>query len=784
MSKTLKTIAIIAGVVALTFAIPGVGTAIGTAIGVSITAGTAATISAIASAVSMAAGTAAQALIKPPPMQGTVSQVMIGANMPVAYAIGRSYIGGALIYDKSANGPDNYDRTQIFAYTAAGPIEEFQALQADYTTIGFSGADWNTSRVATGFYGADGGYLWLNTRKGLRPDTALTAFPGRAAFSSWGSNYKLSGYAAASVTMEFDEDGERWASGIPQWGMIAKWVKIYDPRLDTTYPGGSGAHRWDDESTWTWSENPALHALTYARGRFVNDIKVVGVGLEQEAIDVAVFVELANVCEANGWTVGGAVYEAPGLSKWDNLKRMLAAASAKPVWVGGVLSCAFDAPKTSLDTITGDDLADGPVEVVAMQSWRDRVNTIVPRYRSEAHKWEYVQANAVSSATYVTEDGEEKTKEVQYDLVQNVTQAAELAAYEMVNGREFGPINLTVKPRLMLYRPGEALTLNIPEAGLVNELAVITSRTVDPANGSIQLTLMSETTAKHAYALGQTGTAPPTPTIVDPADVDALIFDLDPGAQGLVAASSTMPALSPITITADYTGAIDPAAQLPHNALFKRYVGATDVSTTTAWSMTVLSGSITASIGAATGVVEITALGSTSEIEVTSDRDGVELTSRLLITKQIGPTPAGGSGGGTSASDSSFATFNSTTHAAVSDELTVTVGSAGSVSLTAPLRVDTSASAPTGTFEVFGRWQWYNPGTALWEDLGAEVASDPDAVVAINYGLYFITRGTLGVSDSKAGLTPTASHKFRLMARNASGTRVMSLSGTASAVAS
>jgi hypothetical protein len=187
--------------------------------------------------------------------------------------------------------------------------------------------------------------------------------------------------------MEFDEDGKRWASGIPQWGMIAKWVKIYDPRKDSTYPGGSGSHRWDDEGTWEWSENPGLHALTYARGRFVNGVKVVGAGITKDAIDIPKFVELANVCDANDWAVGGAVYEGPGISKWNNLKTILAAGAAEPVWVGGKLSLKISAPRVALYTIGSDDQTDAAVEVVAMNSWKDRFNTIVPRWRSETNRW-------------------------------------------------------------------------------------------------------------------------------------------------------------------------------------------------------------------------------------------------------------------------------------------------------------------------------------------------------------------------------------------------------------
>lgn len=528
MSKVMKTVAIVAAVVAVTFAIPGVGPAIGTAIGVTISAGTAATIAAVASAVSMAASVGAQSLQKPPDAKGTVNEVVIGANMPVPYVMGRTYVGGMKVYDDSAtNGSmPNSDRTQIFVGSHAGPIDSFEKFLADYSPITFATESGGLiSGVATGYYGDDGGYLWLNTRKGARPDTALTAPSGRVAFTGWGASHKLSGMACWSATMEFDEKGKRWASGIPAFGMVAKWVFAYDPRLDSTYPGGSGAQRWDDESSWTWSENPALHALTYARGRFmgVNDTKVVGPGIAKDAIDIASFVELANVCDANGWTIGGAVYEGPGISRWDNLKRILAVGAAEPAWVGGKLTCRISAPKVALYTIKPEDLAEGDIEVQAMSGWKDRFNTIVPRVRLESHKWEYQQLDAVTNSTYLAEDGETKTDEVQFDLCQDADQGAQLAAYSLANRREFGAIKLNAKPHLMGFKPGEALQLDLPEAGVDGQLAVITSRTVDPSSGSVQLTLESETSAKHAWALGMTGVAPPTPTILAPGTVDEVV---------------------------------------------------------------------------------------------------------------------------------------------------------------------------------------------------------------------------------------------------------------------
>jgi hypothetical protein len=527
VSKVARVIGIVAAVVA-------VAASIAVTLGGSgfLIAGIAATtIAAAASAVSAIAMAVSQATMKPPDMKGTVSQVVIGANLPVPYAMGRTYIGGVMVYDNAAGGSKNVDRTQIMVASAGGPIDAFEKILADYSGVTFASESGGLiSGVATGWYGADGGYLWANSRKGAHPETALAPAAGRWAWRSWGANHKLSGLAAYSLTMEFDEDGERFASGVPQFGALIRAVKVYDPRADSTYPGGSGAQRWDDEATWAYSANPALHFLTYARGRFANGKRTVGCGLPQESIRFDEIVAWANQCDSNNWKVGGAVWDGAGINRWDNLKRIAQAGGAAPVWSGGKLGAAFSAPKTPVFTITADDLADGEVSIQAMQSFRDRVNTFVPRVRLETHRWEYVQLDAVVGSTYLSEDGETKTREEQLDLVQSSNQGAQLAALEIADSRELGPITLPLKPRFMLFSPGEAGSVDLPELGLEDQLCIITSRAVDPATGTVTLTLRSETTAKHAWALSLTGSPPPTPVLFPPEEVDQVVGGSNPPA--------------------------------------------------------------------------------------------------------------------------------------------------------------------------------------------------------------------------------------------------------------
>lgn len=516
MSKGLKVVGVVAGVAALVAGTIATGGGLGIGAG-TILGASASTVAAVAGTVSTLAMTAASETQKPPPVKGSITDVVIQANSPQPHAIGRTYCGGHLIHDVGYGGGENPYRSMVMVWSGSGPVEAIEAFQSDFTTISFSGGN------ASGYY-AD--FMYLDSQLGATPEADALAGPF-GAIPKWGSSYGLSGYAAGLVTLVWDKDGKKFASGVPQFGAILQGVKCYDPRADSTYPGGSGAQRALDESTYEWSENPGVHGPTYALGRWENGKKVFGCGFAVDSIDWPAWVAFANTCDANGWKVGGLIYE-PG-SKWDNLKRICAAGGGEPCWVGAKLSVKFNAPKVTIDTISAADLADGEISVPGMKTWRDRLNGLVPKYRSEAHKWEYVQSALVSVPEYVTEDrGEEKTEERQIDLCQWADQAAQLCAYELANRREIEPIILPLKPRFIEYRIGEAFDLadDMEETGLVGKVLVMIGRKIDPGTGIIEGTFVTETDAKHAFALGKTGTAPPTPTILTGEEMDIVAGQL------------------------------------------------------------------------------------------------------------------------------------------------------------------------------------------------------------------------------------------------------------------
>ncbi|HEY1605628.1 MAG TPA: hypothetical protein VGF77_08505 [Allosphingosinicella sp.] len=474
---------------------------------------------AILTAVAIAASITAAVTAKKPPAQGSTQNVTSGVNLPTPYAVGRTYNGGSMLFDVGYGGtvsgvPNPYSSTGLV--WSLGPVEGIEAFQCDFATVSFSGGS------ASGYYG---GFMHLATQLGACPEAAALAGPF-GAIPNWGSASKLSGLCAGIWSNKFDKKGKIYASGLPQPGVILRGPKAYDPRQDSTYAGGSGSCRALVESTYiggATAENPGCAAVTYALGRFQNGTKVFGPAFPVDALDWPAWVAFMNICDANGWKAGGILFEGPGISRWDNLKRLCAAGAALPCFSGGLLSVRYSAPKTALDTITADDLADGECAIAGMKTWENRLNAIVPKYKSEANNWDYVQSDEVSVSTYVTEDGEEKSEERQYDLCQSKDQAAQLAAYELVNGRELGPITLALKPRLLSYIMGEALTVDILEFGLVAQLCTIIGKSFDPLHGIVTLTLETETNAKHAFALGRSGTAPPSPALTTGEDMDGVV---------------------------------------------------------------------------------------------------------------------------------------------------------------------------------------------------------------------------------------------------------------------
>lgn len=540
--KVLKTVAIVVGAVALVAT--GIGAAVGAGAFLGVSGATFATVGTIAS-VTAGALTLATAAFAPGAEfsnQGNPLTFQTNPNSGLPYAIGRTRMSGLKIDGKTGRSAGSSINDLLFfaALLSCSPADAIEAFTADNESVTFNG----TTGAATSANYAN----WMAQKVSLGPapqTSALALSMNGIAFPGWSLAHKLSGMPHALWALRFDKDGNHYSAGVPEPEWIGRWSKCYDPRKDSTYPGGSGSHRAGNEATYEWTRNPGLHGLTWALGRWSNGKKVCGIGAPVANIRIAEFVEAANVADANGWGCGGVEWTTD--SKWDALKRILQAGGAKPTKSGAMIGCRVKAPRVSIGTITADDLLDG-LSYSAMKRRRERFNTVLPRYVSESHDWQVITGSAIKVPEWVTADGAPRTKGIDFPLVQAEVgqagfngnqQAGQLAAYEICDSREAGPIQFALGPKWIGLRSGDCVTLNVPAEGFSSQKVVLIGISVDPASGKISCVAETETDSKHPFALGETTVPPPAPTLTTPPAIPpqpgAGVWTLSaaPGADGI-----------------------------------------------------------------------------------------------------------------------------------------------------------------------------------------------------------------------------------------------------------
>ena len=503
---------------ALASAIAGGAT---TAAGAAAATAIASTIVSVGGQIALAAASSAATMLLTPKQraEGSSTAFRLDTDAGIPFAFGTVGVGGVLAYRKSFGATNRY-QALVSTLSGAGPIKSFVSFAADDEVTTFGANDVATS-------GDHSGAMWLQRKLGTQPQTNLTSptgLEGSVTAPGWTSAHDMSGRACVMWTLFENSKMTEFKGGVPKPLHVIEGKYGWDPRLDSTYPGGSGSCRLLTPSTWVWITNPALAALNWAVGMWEGSSGgglygvpyacslVGGIGSSIDGIDVAAFVNAANIADANGWTI--AAYPSTKDDKFSVLANMLQAAGAMPARKAGKISCVvFGEEQASVVTVTAADTS-GPVEVALGQSRLERINTVLPRYYSSAHRWEMTQAAPVSDAAWVSEDGGKRSRGLDYPYVPDADQAAQLAYYDIANARE--PISGTVpfKPHMRRIEPGDCFTFDEPGFLLDGVKVKCLRRSYDPMTGGVRITFRQETDAKHAAALGETGTAP-DPTVPD-----------------------------------------------------------------------------------------------------------------------------------------------------------------------------------------------------------------------------------------------------------------------------
>jgi len=242
-----------------------------------------------------------------------------------------------------------------------------------------------TGAVTSGKYA---GKLWINAHLGDQTtgDAGLIAMSGGA----WTTAHALKGITYIACRLTYDT--EVYAGGLPNFSVIMRGKRVFDPRTSIT----------------AFSRNPALILLDYLTN------ETFGLGATAGEIDAASFIAAANICDEGVTLAGGGTeprYRCDGTFTTDAepavvIEQILATMAGSLVYAGGKFRChagAYVAPTITLDE---GDLR-GPIQFQPAAGIREVCNIVKGSYTSPVDLYQPRDIPQFRDSAHITADGEE-----------------------------------------------------------------------------------------------------------------------------------------------------------------------------------------------------------------------------------------------------------------------------------------------------------------------------------------------------------------------------------------
>lgn len=437
---------------------------------------------------------AVQAVQGKPKVGATATQLQtkVGATTPRAIIMGRAPIAGTVLTPTPLkSGKDDRFASNFYALSHAGPSGVVESVIWGDDTVTF-----DANGNAIGKYNDN---MWLFQKNGDWNQTAISysghAVLGSSTPSAWDSTKRARGCLTVALVVRYAAKVLGGNMQTPIFVVDANAAVLIDPR--TGSPATTQAQR----------RNPAVWAYSWRLGWFQNSKRVIGMGQASGELHAAGYAYAANVADANGWTISGEATTAD--DRYAVETAILQACASTPVERNGLQSVVTSALRSSVGTITSNDLrADPKWRYNTQQS--SRPTAIQTRYRSESNRWQMVEGAEVTDASWLTQDaGREKRVMVEYAYAGGGSDhVGHLAALEASNARE--PLIFTLPCKQQARYAGfvgDAVTVSLPEIGLSSTKMTVQGRIVN-SDGTVDYELLVETDAKYDFAAGKTSAAP------------------------------------------------------------------------------------------------------------------------------------------------------------------------------------------------------------------------------------------------------------------------------------
>lgn len=310
-----------------------------------------------------------------------------------------------------------------------------------------------------------------------------------------GSNFI--GYGLSYLALRFTYDKAVFArTGKPEISAVVRGKLVYDPRLDSTN-GGSGTHRYTDDTTWEYSNNPALCLADYLMD---DDL---GLGEDPARIDWSSVAAAANICDESVTApTGGSPLTEPqarytcdilleATDKYEeNIEALCTCMMGHCYYTGGRWYIHAGAWTASAFDLTEDDVV-GNVSIKTETPRNDKYNAVRGQYYDADRNYQPSEFQPRTDAAYESADGERIWREVEFRGCTNEYRAQRNATIILKRSRNRRAVTADFGMTAFGIRPFETGTLTLPEIGWSSEPVRCTSWEFMP-EGTVRLTLVEE----------------------------------------------------------------------------------------------------------------------------------------------------------------------------------------------------------------------------------------------------------------------------------------------------
>ena len=401
---------------------------------------------------------------KPPaPPSGVDLDLQTGENVDRVVRCGRYGVAGHFIYPNTS-GPANSLFQQVFVLSDF-PITSLDRIYIDGTEVTLGAEHPERGRVVTS--GDYANLIWIKVLDGWQTeaDAALVAAsnPG----GRWTADHVGYGQAMVIVWMQYDR--ERLGNSV-QFFFDGRGAPLYDLRKDSTI-GGEGDHRWNDVTTWEYSENPTVIEYCYRRGFSWNGDLFCGMGMPTSDLPIDKFVTAANVDDED---VGGSpryrcaigLNAGPDTEFGDNIEQINLAHGARTVDAVDGSWPIVGVPQTVVATLTDDDMmSEADIEFQQLRGFDQLVNSVQGVYPDPDNQWSSKGYQRAFKAALITGDGRGRDLGINFPVVPYGEQAARLAMIYLSENRYEATAEVVVSPEWRNLKVGQWIRWNSAENG-------------------------------------------------------------------------------------------------------------------------------------------------------------------------------------------------------------------------------------------------------------------------------------------------------------------------------